>query len=263
MVGSGGREHALAKTLARDPEVEVVLAAPGNPGIGRIARLHDVRHDEPAGCLDAVECNSRPDLVVIGPEGPLVAGVADAVREAGVACFGPGREAARLEGSKAYAKDVMTAASIPTAAARICETSDAVSMALDEFGPPFVVKDDGLAGGKGVVVTSDRDAALAHAASCERVVIEEYLDGPEVSLFAICDGHKVVPMLPAQDFKRLRDGDEGPNNRRYGGVRAACLGPGRAGRRRLCQGPPACRRRTRAPRGIVRRTALRRPRPHL
>ena len=151
------------------------------------------------------------DLVVIGPEAPLVAGVADTVRERGISCFGPSREAAALEGSKAFAKEVMAAAGVPTADARVCESAATVARALDEFGPPYVVKDDGLAAGKGVVVTEDRDAALAHAAQCDRVVVEEYLDGPEVSLFAITDGYTVYPLLPAQDFKRIFDADEGPN----------------------------------------------------
>ncbi len=137
--------------------------------------------------------------------------VADAVRAAGIACFGPSAAAAQLEGSKAFAKDVMAAAGVPTAAARVCTTRGEVAAALDEFGPPYVVKDDGLAAGKGVVVTSDRDEALAHAAQCGRVVIEEFLDGPEVSLFCVTDGTSVVPLLPAQDFKRVGDGDTGPN----------------------------------------------------
>src|SRR4051794_17377285 len=151
------------------------------------------------------------DLVVVGPEAPLVAGVGDAVRSRGIACFGPSAEAARLEGSKAFAKEVMEAAGVPTAAARVCSDQAEVAAALDAFGPPYVVKDDGLAAGKGVVVTTDRDAALAHASGCERVVVEEYLDGPEVSLFAITDGTTVHPLQPAQDFKRIFDGDAGPN----------------------------------------------------
>jgi phosphoribosylamine--glycine ligase len=151
------------------------------------------------------------DLVVIGPEAPLVAGVGDAVRERGISCFGPSRLAAELEGSKAFAKDVMAAAGVPTAMAHVCATPEEVSSALDAFGPPYVVKDDGLAAGKGVVVTDDRDEAVAHAAQCGRVVIEEFLDGPEVSLFAITDGTTVYPLQPAQDFKRIFDGDQGPN----------------------------------------------------
>jgi phosphoribosylamine--glycine ligase len=151
------------------------------------------------------------DLVVIGPEAPLVAGVADALRASGFAVFGPDAAAARIEGSKAFAKDVMAAAGVPTAEARVAATPAEAEAALDAFGPPYVVKDDALAAGKGVVVTDDRAAALRHAASCERVVIEEFLDGPEVSLFALCDGTAAVPLLPAQDFKRAYDGDLGPN----------------------------------------------------
>ncbi len=156
------------------------------------------------------------DLVVVGPEVPLVAGVADAVREAGIACFGPSADAAQLEGSKAFAKDVMAAAQVPTAMAHVCTTTAEIAEALDAFGAPYVVKDDGLAAGKGVVVTEDRAAALAHGAAClakpgGAVVVEEYLDGPEVSLFCVTDGRVVVPLEPAQDFKRLGDGDAGPN----------------------------------------------------
>eukprot|EP01032_Pedospumella_encystans_P036979 gene36979-41861_t len=151
------------------------------------------------------------DLVVVGPEAPLVAGVADAVTARGIAVFGPSGAAAQLEGSKAFAKEVMEAAGVPTARAFVCTDADQVATALDTFGPPYVVKDDGLAAGKGVVVTLDRQEAADHAAACERVVIEEYLDGPEVSLFAITDGTTVYPLQPAQDFKRIGDGDEGPN----------------------------------------------------
>ena len=140
-----------------------------------------------------------------------MAGVADALRAAGIAAFGPDAAAARIEGSKAFAKDVMAAAGVPTAEARVATTAGEAEEALDAFGAPYVVKDDALAAGKGVVVTEDRGVALAHAASCQRVVIEEYLDGPEVSLFALCDGSTAVPLLPAQDFKRARDGDLGPN----------------------------------------------------
>jgi phosphoribosylamine--glycine ligase len=141
----------------------------------------------------------------------LVAGVADAVRAAGIPCFGPSAEAARLEGSKAFAKDVMAAAGVPTAEARVCSTAAEAEAALDAFGPPYVVKADGLAAGKGVVVTDDHRRALDHAQGCDRVVIEEFLDGPEVSLFAITDGTTVHPLLPAQDFKRIHDDDRGPN----------------------------------------------------
>ena len=210
VVGSGGREHALALALSRDPGVDEVHAAPGNPGIAGVAELHDVDPVD-GGAVASLAEALGVDLVVIGPEAPLVAGVADAVRERGIACFGPSKEAARIEGSKAFAKEIMAAAGVPTALARVCSTSDEAAGALDAFGAPYVVKDDGLAAGKGVVVTVDRDEALAHAVGCDRVVIEEYLDGPEVSLFAITDGRCVVPLQPAQDFKRVGDADTGPN----------------------------------------------------
>ncbi len=210
VIGTGGREHALVLALARDPEVAEVHAAPGNPGMAAAATLHPVDPMDGAAVASLAR-EVGADLVVVGPEAPLVAGVADAVREAGVSCFGPTREAAALEGSKAFAKDVMAAADVPTALARVCQTSAEAEEALDAFGAPYVVKDDGLAAGKGVVVTDDRAAALDHARSCERVVIEEYLDGPEVSLFAITDGRTVYPLQPAQDFKRALNGDAGPN----------------------------------------------------
>jgi len=210
VVGSGGREHALALALSRDPSVTEVHAAPGNPGTARVATLHDVDPlDGTAVARLARELGV--DLVVVGPEAPLVAGVADAVRDAGISCFGPSREAAAIEGSKSFAKDVMAAAGVPTAMAHVCTTEQEAADALDAFGPPYVVKDDGLAAGKGVVVTEDRAEALAHAVTCGRVVIEEFLDGPEVSLLAITDGRTVVPMLPAQDYKRVLDGGVGVN----------------------------------------------------
>jgi phosphoribosylamine--glycine ligase len=209
VIGSGGREHALVSALSRDPDVSEVHAAPGNPGMTS-ATLHDVDPLDPSRVAD-LAADLEVDLVVVGPEAPLVLGVADAVRETGIACFGPSREAARIEGSKAFAKQVMAAAGVPTALAHVCETAAEVATALDAFGPPYVVKDDGLAAGKGVVVTGDRSAAVAHAAGCDRVLVEEYLDGPEISLFAVTDGVTVVPMQPAQDFKRVGDGDTGPN----------------------------------------------------
>ncbi len=210
VIGSGGREHALARALAADPAVAQLHAAPGNPGIAALAEQHQVVATDPVAVADLAAW-LRADLVVVGPEAPLVAGVADAVRAAGVRCFGPGQGAAMIEGSKSFAKDVMMAAGVPTAAARTCSTEAEVSAALDEFGPPFVVKADGLAAGKGVVVTSDRQAALRHAAASGTVVVEEFLDGPEVSVFALTDGTTAVPLLPAQDYKRAGDGDEGPN----------------------------------------------------
>ncbi|MER5456950.1 phosphoribosylamine--glycine ligase [Micromonospora sp. NPDC002389] len=210
LLGSGGREHALALRLAEDPTVEQVIAAPGNPGIAGVAELREVVATDPESVAGlAVEVAA--DLVVIGPEAPLVAGVADALRAKGIAVFGPSAEAAQLEGSKTFAKDVMTAAGVPTARAHTCTGEAGTAAALDEFGPPYVVKNDGLAAGKGVVVTEDRDAALRHAAECGRVVVEEYLAGPEVSLFVVTDGEAAVPLLPAQDFKRVGDGDTGPN----------------------------------------------------
>ena len=210
LLGSGGREHAIGRSLAVDPAVTELHAAPGNPGLAAIATLHSADPSSPAAMV-ALAGELQADLVVVGPEAPLVAGVADALREAGFATFGPDADAAELEGSKAFAKDVMLAAGVPTAAARVCENLEQVEAALDEFGAPYVVKNDGLAAGKGVVVTDDRAAAVAHALSCGRVVIEDFLDGPEVSLFAICDGERGVALLPAQDYKRVGDADEGPN----------------------------------------------------
>ena len=188
VIGPGGREHALARALARDPGVTEVHVAPGNPGMAAVATLHDV--DPLDGrAVAALAASLGVDLVVVGPEAPLVAGVADAVRTAGIAAFGPSAEAARLEGSKAFAKEVMDAAGVPTARAFVCSTAAEAEAALDELGAPYVVKDDGLAAGKGVVVTDDRAEAVAHAAACcaegGRVVIEDYLDGPEVSLFGL------------------------------------------------------------------------------
>jgi phosphoribosylamine--glycine ligase len=217
VIGSGAREHAIVRALCADPEVDLVVAAPGNPGIGRIARCVPIEGGptDPAGVV-ALARQCEVDLVVIGPEAPLVAGVADALRDSGFACYGPSADAARLEGSKAFAKEVMSAAEVPTGLAHLCTTIDEVAAALDAFGAPHVVKEDGLAAGKGVVVTDDRQVALDHAAACltkvgGRVVIEEFLDGPEVSLFCLCDGTTAVPLAPAQDFKRVGDDDAGPN----------------------------------------------------
>jgi phosphoribosylamine--glycine ligase len=210
VVGSGGREHALAVALVADPLVAAVIAAPGNPGMAAIAELRDVDPLDPAA-VAALAVESGADLVVVGPEAPLVAGVADAVRAKGIPCFGPTAEAARLEGSKAFAKDIMAAAGVPTAGSFVCDDPASVRAALDTFGPPYVVKKDGLAAGKGVVVTDSREAAEEHAAACGRVVIEEYLDGPEVSLFVVTDGETALPLQPAQDFKRIGDGDTGLN----------------------------------------------------
>ncbi|MDT0308972.1 phosphoribosylamine--glycine ligase [Streptomyces sp. DSM 44917] len=210
VIGGGAREHALCHALSRDPAVTELHCAPGNAGIAGVATLHPVAAaDGPA--VAALAGRVRADLVVVGPEAPLVAGVADAVRAAGVPVFGPSAEAARIEGSKAFAKEVMAAAGVPTARSYVCVTPEEADAALDAFGPPYVVKDDGLAAGKGVVVTEDLRAAREHARACGRVVIEEYLDGPEVSLFAVTDGETVLPLAPAQDFKRAHDADRGPN----------------------------------------------------
>jgi phosphoribosylamine--glycine ligase len=210
VVGSGAREHALVRALRLDPTVTEVACAPGNAGIAAEVRCHQLEVTD-AKAVGRLARETAADLVVIGPESALVAGAADAVRAAGIDCFGPSAAAARLEGSKAFAKDVMAAAKVPTARALVCESADEKDAALDELGPPYVVKEDGLAGGKGVVVTPDRKQARTHATSCDRVVIEEFLDGPEVSLFAVTDGRTVVPLQPAQDFKRVGDGDTGPN----------------------------------------------------
>src|SRR4051812_35921103 len=164
LVGGGGREHALARALWRDREVNELHAVPGNPGIASLARLHDGDPLDGREMAD-LAADLGVDLVVVGPEAPLVAGVADAVRSKGIACFGPGADAALIEGSKAFAKEIMAAADIPTAMARICDTAAEVEAALDVFGPPYIVKDDALAAGKGVVVTRDREAARTHAAA--------------------------------------------------------------------------------------------------
>jgi phosphoribosylamine---glycine ligase len=230
VIGSGAREHALCRSLSLDPGVTALHCAPGNAGIAEVAELHPVDTLDGAAVADLAG-RLGVGLVVVGPEAPLVAGVADAVRAAGIPCFGPSRQAAALEGSKAFAKEVMAAAAVPTARSYVCSTTEEADEALDAFGAPYVVKDDGLAAGKGVVVTDDIDVARAHARAClaaapgtsgpghgpaasapgTRVVVEEYLDGPEVSLFAVTDGTTVVPLQPAQDFKRALDGDAGPN----------------------------------------------------
>ena len=210
LVGSGGREHALALGLQADPECSELHVAPGNPGIAQIATTHPlVITDNSAIVALAQKIGAK--LVVIGPEVPLVNGVADELRRVGIATFGPSKVAAQLEGSKTFAKEVMSDAGVPTAKSFTCTTQAEIERALDAFGAPYVVKDDGLAAGKGVVVTRDRAEALNHALACQRVVIEEFLDGPEVSLFGISDGHTILAMHPAQDFKRAGDNDAGPN----------------------------------------------------
>jgi phosphoribosylamine---glycine ligase len=208
VVGSGGREHAIVRALANG--TDSLHAAPGNPGIATLAETHPDTVPAPEQ-IARLARRIGAGLVVIGPEAPLVAGAADAVRESGIACFGPDAAAAMIEGSKSFAKQVMAVAGIPTAASRTCRTAAESDEALAEFGAPYVVKDDALAAGKGVLVTADLNAARQHARACGTVVIEEFLDGPEVSLFAVTDGRTAIPLLPAQDFKRARDGDLGPN----------------------------------------------------
>ena len=219
VIGSGAREHALLTALRKDPGVDYLAIAPGNAGTSALAEQYDVDVTSAAE-VSQLATRLGVDLVVIGPEVPLVVGVADAVRAAGIACFGPSKDAARIEGSKAFAKDVMIAAGVRTAVGETVDSPAGLDAALDRFGPAagqqaWVVKDDGLAAGKGVVVTADRDAARAHAASLldsgHPVLLESFLDGPEVSLFCLVDGATVVPLLPAQDFKRVADGDVGPN----------------------------------------------------
>ena len=215
VIGQGAREHAIIQSLTRDPDVNVICA-PGNPGIKQIAKIFDVNSNDVSQIV-ALAKTHNPDLVVIGPEAPLVAGVADELRNAGFVVFGPSKAAAALEGSKAFAKEIMQAAGVPTADSKYCQTVPEARAALELFGAPYVVKDDGLAAGKGVVVTDDFEAAVAHAMACidsrdgGAVVIEEFLDGPEVSLFGVSDGTTIVPLTPAQDFKRVGNNDSGPN----------------------------------------------------
>ncbi|MFP5020887.1 phosphoribosylamine--glycine ligase [Pseudonocardia phyllosphaerae] len=222
VVGSGAREHAIAVSLAQDPGVTALACAPGNAGTAAVSEQLglDVSDND---ALVALARSWEADLVVIGPEVPLVNGAADAVRDDGIPCFGPSREAARIEGSKAFAKSVMTAAGVPTASSVVVDTPAHLDTALSVFTPPYVVKDDGLAAGKGVVVSSDVEVARAHALSLleagHPALLESFLDGPEVSLFCLVDGSTVVPLLPAQDFKRVGDGGTGPNT---GGMGAYC-----------------------------------------
>ena len=222
VIGSGAREHAFVRGLVADPGVDAVVAAPGNPGIASIAQCEPLADVTDVSAVVGLAQRHQPDLVVIGPEAPLVAGVSDALQGAGFTVFGPSAAAARLEGSKAFAKQVMAEAGVPTAMAHVCASMEEVEEAFDALGSPYVVKEDGLAAGKGVVVTDDIEAARAHARAClsreggqrrERgtVVVEEYLDGPEASVFCITDGTSVVALPPAQDFKRVGDGDVGPN----------------------------------------------------
>jgi phosphoribosylamine--glycine ligase len=214
VIGSGAREHALVLALSRDPQLTALACAPGNAGIAGHAEIYGVDVAD-ASAVATLAKEWKADLVVIGPEQPLVVGAADAVRALGIPCFGPSKAAARIEGSKAFAKDVMNAAGVPTAHSEVVDNPARLDAALGRFGPTWVVKDDGLAAGKGVVVTSDLAAARAHAMTLldggHPVLLESFLDGPEVSLFCVTDGVSVVPLIPAQDFKRVGDGDHGPN----------------------------------------------------
>jgi len=215
VIGSGAREHALVLAMAQDPSVTALGCAPGNAGTQAVAEQLGLIDLADADEVTALARRWQADLVVIGPELPLVAGMADAVRTEGIACFGPSAAAARIEGSKAFAKDVMAAAGVPTAHAETVDNPAHLDAALARFGPIFVVKDDGLAAGKGVVVSPDLDLARSHAMTLldggHPVLLESFLDGPEMSLFCLVDGLTVVPLLPAQDFKRVGDGDTGPN----------------------------------------------------
>ncbi|MCR2828375.1 phosphoribosylamine--glycine ligase [Microbacterium sp. zg.Y909] len=213
VLGSGAREHAIILALRAEEAGHELFAAPGNAGIGADATLVDLDPADP-GAVTVYANENAIDLVVIGPEAPLVAGVADALREHGIPAFGPGKAAAQLEGSKTFAKRIMDAAGVPTGRAVRARTLAEVEAALDELGSPHVVKADGLAAGKGVIVTEDRAAALAHAEAYlpgGPVLVEEFLSGPEVSLFFVSDGDRVVPLSPAQDYKRAHDDDAGPN----------------------------------------------------
>lgn len=228
LLGGGGREHALGWSLTRNPDVALV-AAPGNPGLAEIATIDpDVALTDPVG-VARLAARYEVDLVVVGPEAPLAAGVADELRRNGAAVFGPSRAAAQLEASKQFANEVMSRAGVPTGAAHAFDDVDGVHRHLDAVGGPFVVKADGLAAGKGVLVTPERDAAKAWAAELidgkfggagSTVVVEDFLEGREVSVFAVCDGTSAVPLQPARDYKRLLDGDAGPNT---GGM--GCFSP--------------------------------------
>lgn len=213
VLGSGAREHAIILALQAENAEHEVFAAPGNAGIAQNATIVAIDPNSPVDVTDYTLTHGV-DLVIIGPEAPLVAGVADRLRNQGVPVFGPGKAAAALEGSKAFAKRIMDEAGVPTGRAVRATTVTEVTEALDEFGAPYVVKADGLAAGKGVIVTSDRAEAVAHAETflpTGAILVEEFLSGPEVSLFFVADGDTVRPLSPAQDFKRAGDGDAGPN----------------------------------------------------
>jgi len=214
VLGSGAREHAIITSLLSEEARHDIVAAPGNAGIARDVRVETTLNPLDGIAVTEYAIENGIELVVIGPEAPLVAGVADPLRTRGIPVFGPGKVAAQLEGSKTFAKRVMDAAKVPTGRAVRASTIVEVEEALDAFGSPYVVKADGLAAGKGVLVTQDREAAVTHSIQYLEqgsVLVEEFLDGQEVSLFLVSDGHTVLPLAPAQDFKRLGNGDEGPN----------------------------------------------------
>ena len=266
VIGPGGREHAIVRSLLADPNVSEVHAAPGNAGISELVPTHAIDANDP-DAVAALAVKLTVDLVVVGPEAPLAAGVSDAVRAAGIPVFGPSKAAAQLEASKAFAKEVMAEAGVPTAMARVAANAEEAADALDTFGAPYVVKDDGLAAGKGVVVTNNRDEALAHAQTCfdagGTVVIEEFLDGPEVSVFVLCDGSNTVAAVPGAGLQAHLRQRRRPQHRRHGRVHPAGMGPrrprpGSDRPRRPAHGQPDG-----PPRHPVRRRALRRPRPDL
>lgn len=227
VLGSGAREHAIVHALARSSQSPEILAAPGNPGIARLAELLNIKADDVAAIV-AAATEHRVDLVLVGPEAPLVAGVSDALREAGIACFGPTQAAARLEGSKAFCKEVMAAAGVATASYHVVDDPEAGMGVIDRY--PVVIKADGLAAGKGVIIAGDEAEArqaleallVERRFGTERVVVEEYLEGQELSLLALCDGRRALPLASAQDYKRIFDGDRGPNT---GGMGSYCPVP--------------------------------------
>jgi phosphoribosylamine--glycine ligase len=220
VIGGGGREHALTWKLAQNPTVDKLFAAPGNAGMQELARCEAVDVEKPAAVADFVEAHGI-DLTVVGPEAPLVAGLADELAERGMRVFGPSKDAARIEGSKAWAKEIMVKAGVPTARSTTVASFEEGVRTLDEYGLPVVVKADGLAAGKGVTVAETREAAeqalseclvdLAFGPAGATVVIEEFLEGEELSILCLTDGRSVLPLVPAQDFKRAYDGDAGPN----------------------------------------------------
>jgi phosphoribosylamine--glycine ligase len=210
LLGSGGREHALAMGLIRDKEVSQIHCAPGNPGIAEFAQLHQINIADASEVVKLAKALDV-DLVIVGPELPLINGVTDALTAEKIPCFGPTKSAALIEGSKEFAKEIMHKAGVSTAKYQTCHNEEDLRKACVKFGAPYVIKHDGLASGKGVVVTNDLTEAISHGISSNKVVVEEFLSGPEFSLFGICDGENVLAMEAAQDYKRVGDGDQGLN----------------------------------------------------